>query len=321
MQPAVRKNGARASIAPALRRDTEPCNVVESLQHAATFRRNARAAFVLLELVGAEPGAVFRVVPPGVSLGRLESDGALVFRDATVSAVHARIHLDDGVVVVEDLASRNGTFVNDTRVAATARLADGDYVRLGSTVLKFSMMAQLEEGVLRTMFDRASHDALTGLYNRRYFDERLASELSFARRHDMLLGLLLMDIDHFKQVNDQCGHASGDAVLRVVSGSIQRLMRPEDVLSRYGGEEFTAILRATSLRNLQILGQRVCHHVETLAPVPSHDLSVTVSVGVSLFAPDRGYASGDAMVAAADVALYAAKAQGGNRVVLSSAPG
>jgi two-component system cell cycle response regulator len=138
----------------------------------------------------------------------------------------------------------------------------------------------------------------------------------------MLLGLLLIDIDHFKQVNDQCGHASGDAVLRLVAGSIQRLMRPEDVLSRYGGEEFTAILRATSLRNLQILGDRVCHRVETLNPVPNRqDLSVTVSVGVSLFAPDRGYESGDALVAAADVALYAAKAQGGNRVVLSAFPG
>src|SRR5687768_9387348 len=223
MQPAFRANGASAQNSAALRRDTEPCDVVggargEPRQHVATPRRSQRTAVVLLELAGAEPGAVFRVVPPGASLGRLDSEGGLAFRDATVSASHARIHLVDGAVVVEDLASRNGTFVNETRVTTTARLTDGDYVRFGNTLLKFSMMDELEEGVLRTMFERAHHDALTGLYNRRYFDERLRSELSFARRHDMLLGLLFIDIDHFKKVNDQLGHASGDAVLRLVAG-------------------------------------------------------------------------------------------------------
>jgi diguanylate cyclase (GGDEF)-like protein len=271
----------------------------------------------LLELVGAQPGAVFRVGPPGALLGR--SEGAeVVFRDATVSAAHAQMHVEDGVVVVEDLSSRNGTFVNDKRVARTERLTDGDYVRLGSTLLKFSMMDDLEERVLRTSFELARHDPLTGLFNRRYFDERLRSEFLFARRHDTLVGLLFIDIDRFKRVNDTRGHATGDAVLKLVASSIQRMMRPEDVLSRHGGEEFTAILRATSLRNLQILGARVCQRVETLALEPApHEFSVTVSIGVSQSGPDRRYDSPEALLAAADVALYAAKSAGGNRVVLA----
>lgn len=317
--------GARAPARAASRRDTKPCDIAladaagEVVVPPPTLSRNGRTHVVLLELVGAEPGAVFRVVASGASLGRAES-GGLVFRDATVSTVHASVHVGNGVVSIEDRSSRNGTFVNEMRITTRAQLTDGDYVRLGSTLLKFCMMDQLEEGVLRNLFELARRDPLTGLYNRRYFDERLRSEFSFARRHGALLGLLFIDIDRFKQVNDASGHGTGDVVLRLVADSVQRLMRPEDVLSRYGGDEFIAILRTTSLRNLQILGTRVCRRIEGLVPDGARrGCSVTVSVGVSQLGAERGYESGQALVAAADAALYAAKAQGGNRVVLASA--
>ena len=156
----------------------------------------------------------------------------------------------------EDLSSRNGTFVNERRVVERTPLVDGDYLGVGggSTLFKFSMMDDFEEGVLRTLFDLAQRDPLTGLYNRRYFDDRLRSEFLFAQRHDATLGFLFIDIDHFKRVNDTHGHPMGDAVLKLVARSIQKMMRPEDVLARYGGEEFTVLVRATSLRNLEILG-------------------------------------------------------------------
>jgi len=319
--PVPGNDEASAAARSTSRRDTKSCDVGavnaagEPVRPTTTLCRNGRTHVVLLELVGAEPGAVFRVAPGGASLGR-DEDGGLVFRDATVSKVHASVLVQNGVVSIEDRSSRNGTFVNETRVTTRAQLTDGDYVRLGSTLLKFCMMDQLEEGVLKNLFELARRDPLTGLYNRRYFDERLRSEFSFARHNGTLLGLLFIDIDRFKQVNDVSGHATGDVVLRLVADSVQRMMRPEDVLSRYGGDEFIAILRATSLRNLQILGARVCRRMESLV---RRECSVTVSVGVSQFGPDRGYESGDALVAAADAALYAAKSQGGNRVALASA--
>jgi PleD family two-component response regulator len=139
----------------------------------------------------------------------------------------------------------------------------------GSTLFKFSMMDEFEEGVLLTLFDLAQRDPLTGLYNRRYFDDRLRSEFLFAQRHDAPLGFLFIDIDHFKRVNDTRGHPMGDAVLRLVARSIEKMMRPEDVLCRYGGEEFTVLVRATSVRNLEILGARI--GVRALEPRAGRD--------------------------------------------------
>jgi len=160
-------------------------------------------------------------------------------------------------------------------------------------------------------------DPLTRLYNRRYFEGRLRSAFAFAERHGTLLGLLLVDIDHFEQVNDTCGHAVGDVVLKLVAGSIQKIIRPEDVLVRYGDTEFVVIVCATSLRNLEILGSRMCRRVAALAPDLAENavtVTVTVSVGAACMGPDVPCASAEALLGAADQALHQAKTTGRNRV-------
>jgi diguanylate cyclase (GGDEF)-like protein len=241
--------------------------------------------------------------------------------DDSISWEHARLTIDDDGAHVEDLSSTNGTFVNNRRVEQRTRVEDGDYLRLGggSTVVKFSMVDAFEEHALRTLFELTLRDPLTRLFNRRYFDDRLRSEFAFAERNGFVLGLLLIDIDHFKRVNDTCGHQVGDTVLRVVAGSIQKMMRPEDVLARYGGEEFVAMVRSTSLRNLEILATRVCRSIQALAfDLPDRDLSVTVSVGVSCTSHDAPSPSAEALLTAADEALYAAKAAGRNRAATAS---
>ena len=274
---------------------------------------------MLVELQGAQPGAVFRVEAPTAVIGR--STGAQVsLSDTTVSWEHARLRIDGGAVIAEDLSSRNGTFVNEHRITGPTPLIDGDYLGVGggSTLFKFSMMDEFEEGVLRTLFDLAQRDPLTGLYNRRHFDERLRSEFLFAKRHDTPLGFLFIDIDRFKRINDTRGHPVGDAILKLVARSIEKMMRPEDVLSRYGGEEFTALVRAGSLRNLEILGTRICHRIQALAFVlSSQGLGVTVSIGVSYMDATQRFDSAEMLIASADAALYEAKAGGGNRVSLS----
>lgn len=242
----------------------------------------------------------------------------IALADASVSWEHARISVESGSVYIEDLASRNGTFVNEQRVRERSRLDDGDYLRLGSngTVLKFSMMEEFEEQALRTLFELTLRDPLTRLYNRRYFDERLLSEFTFAQRRGTELALLLIDIDHFKHFNDTYGHQVGDAVLRLVASSIQRLMRPEDVLARYGGEEFVVIARGTSLRNVHILGERLCHQIQALVlELPDPDLRVTVSVGASAIDPGELKGSADDLLRTADQAVFEAKAAGRNRTV------
>ncbi|HVR20310.1 MAG TPA: GGDEF domain-containing protein [Polyangiaceae bacterium] len=286
---------------------------------AVKLSRLDRTRAVLVELQGAHPGAVFRVDAPSAVIGR-SSRAELSLSDTTVSSEHVRLTIEKGAVFAEDLSSRNGTFVNERRLVERTRLVDGDYLGVGggSTIFKFSLMDEFEEGVLRTLFDLAQRDPLTGLHNRRYFDDRLLSEFLFAERHDASLGFLFIDIDHFKRVNDTHGHPMGDAVLKLVSRSIQKMMRPEDVLARYGGEEFTVLVRASSVRNLEILGARICHRIHALAFVlSSQGVGVTVSIGVSCMDTDRRFDSARALLAAADEALYEAKANGGNRVCVA----
>jgi diguanylate cyclase (GGDEF)-like protein len=143
------------------------------------------------------------------------------------------------------------------------------------------------------------------------------------------LSVLLVDIDHFKRVNDTYGHAVGDLVLQTVAACIQRLLRPYDVLCRYGGEEFVVVTRDTSLRNAEILAERIRRHVEHLHfDLTGTPAAVTVSVGVSSIEPKLSDGSeAEALLSSVDRALYEAKEAGRNRICStpprpqSSAPG
>jgi diguanylate cyclase (GGDEF)-like protein len=284
--------------------------------------RPERPCLVLLQLEGSQPGAVFSVRGPSALVGR-KGNADVHLGDATVSWEHARLTVESDGIYLEDLSSQNGSFINDRRIHERTRLTDGDYLRFGggSTVVKFSRMDEFEERALRTLFELTLRDPLTRLYNRRYFDDRLLSEFAFAQRQHSELALLLIDIDHFKHFNDTCGHQVGDVVLKLVASSIQKMMRPEDVLSRYGGEEFVVIARGTSLRNIHILGERLCHQIQALVlDLPDHDLKVTVSIGAACVGPDAMSPSADALLKSADQALFEAKASGRNRTISARWP-
>src|SRR5581483_6850222 len=149
-----------------------------------------------------------------------------------------------GEVTIEDLKSANGTVVNGEPVGATAALKDGDKIRLGSTtILKFTYHDHLDESFQQQMYDAALRDALTKAFNKKYFLDRLETELAYAKRHAAHLSLLMIDIDHFKQVNDTYGHLAGDFVLSRIARIALGTVRTEDVFARYGGEEFGVICR------------------------------------------------------------------------------
>jgi diguanylate cyclase (GGDEF)-like protein len=159
----------------------------------------------------------------------------------------------------------------------------------------------------------AKIDALTGLPNRRYFDEVLAIERPRRRANDSL-GILMIDIDHFKILNDRFGHATGDRVLRAVAGAITQAVRADDTPARYGGEEFAVLLRRTSAEQAVEVGERVRRAVVRLHPASlGIDEPVTVSVGVAVAGKDQVAIPG--LVERADQALYRAKRLGRDRVV------
>ncbi len=272
-----------------------------------------RAVFTVL--TGPEPGRLFALDGEELVFGRDESAVGRLLDDG-LSRRHARVFRRGGETCVEDLGSTNGTFVGEERLTGPRALAEGDRVGLGrNVVLRYSLLDALEEEAQRVLYESTVRDPLTRAYNRRYFDERLQSEYSYAARHGADLTVAFIDVDHFKKINDSHGHAAGDAVLAQLARVVGRALRSEDVFARYGGEEFVVLLRGVSATRALQFGERVRSLVESLeVTCDGRRIPITASVGVATYGGGRTFAAPGALVAAADAALYQAKAHGRNRV-------
>jgi diguanylate cyclase (GGDEF)-like protein len=219
--------------------------------------------------------------------------------------------------VIEDLDSRNGTFVGGSAITRK-RLSDGDSIQLGPRVgLRYSLTDANQEELLQRLYESSTRDALTGAYNRKHFEERLSAEVAYGLRHNVDTSLILIDIDHFKRINDTHGHQTGDAVLRQVAATAARRLRTEDVLARFGGEEFAVILRGTSRLGAGLVAERLRAVIAALpAIVDGKPIPVTISAGCASLecCSER---SGHELISVADRRLYRAKNGGRNRVVAS----
>jgi len=164
----------------------------------------------------------------------------------------------------------------------------------------------------------ARHDALTGIANRRHFDERLRQEFLRAMRGKEPLSLLMIDVDHFKQYNDKNGHQAGDACLmKVAQAIVANLRRPADLVARYGGEEFVVVLPGTNPTGAHERAEAIRKKIEEMKverPDTHENTSVTVSVGVAVTYPAQAGSTPTKLIAAADEALFGAKRGGRNRV-------
>jgi two-component system cell cycle response regulator len=272
----------------------------------------------LVVVAGAGVGEMYRLEGDEAVVGR--SDGAQ-FRiiDDGISRRHARIFRKGGGLSVEDLGSANGTLVNGQPITERA-LNDGDKISIGSTtILKFTYHDKIDEVFQQKMYEAALRDGLTKTYNKRFMLERLAAELAYYKRHKAELTLVMMDIDHFKAVNDTHGHPGGDAVLVKASAVLQSTLRAEDILARYGGEEFCVLCRNTDVVGGVVIGERMRRRIEeTTFEHAGKTFPVTISVGVAS-ASGAGAGSVESLIQAADAALYAAKRAGRNRVCVQPA--
>lgn len=168
----------------------------------------------------------------------------------------------------------------------------------------------------RLLSEVSSRDALTGLYNRWFVVEKIDSELNRALRHGSPMALLMLDIDHFKRVNDTFGHPAGDQVLQAVGKLLRDSCRVYDVPGRYGGEEFCIVLPETKLGNTTVVAERIRTRLEsTQLPCGDGSIVVTASIGIAgMESPDAdGILSPAALIDRADRALYSAKNRGRNR--------
>jgi two-component system cell cycle response regulator len=290
-----------------------PTTLVAPVSSVAPQRRA-----VLTVVRGGDVGRVMRLAGAlSFTLGRRATCSYGV-EDPAVSGMHARIVAAGEDYYIADDGSTNGTFVNGVRVEAEpVKLADGDRIMLGPTVLlRFAFVDPAEEEALQRIYDATLRDALTGVFNRKHLDERLDAEIAYARRHATALSVVMLDVDHFKQVNDTHGHRTGDAVLKAVADTLVHGLRTEDVVARYGGEEFVVIARATRLPEATLLAERLRELMAHVAVGdPSHALRVTLSAGVASLECCGETRTTAALLSIADRRLYRAKDAGRNRVV------
>ena len=191
--------------------------------------------------------------------------------------------------------------------------------KLAVTVTEQVALALSNIRLRETLRNQAIRDPLTGLFNRRYLEESLQQEISRAERSTQQIGVIMIDIDHFKRYNDTYGHEAGDAVLNELGRFLERSLRGGDTPCRYGGEEFTVLLPGVSLENALLKAERLREGAKALN-VQYRGRSVgaiTLSMGVACY-PDQGF-TGEALLRAADQALYRAKAAGRDRVVSAGA--
>jgi diguanylate cyclase (GGDEF)-like protein len=277
--------------------------------------RGRRDRPFLIVIGGASVGEMFAIRQAEIIIGR-SRDSNMRFEDEGVSRRHARVTSEAGDVHIEDLGSANGTFVNGDPVRARRALADGDKITLGPiTILKFTYSDDLDETFQRQMFEASLRDGLTKAYNKTYFMDRLEKEVAYSRRHGVPLSLIILDVDHFKRINDTYGHPAGDAVLVHIARAAIGSLRKEDVFARYGGEEFAVICRGLDVPRGRQLAERLrLAAAATRTPHEGQDLVVTVSVGVA-GCLEAGAETPADLISAADQALYEAKRRGRNRVV------
>jgi two-component system, cell cycle response regulator len=275
----------------------------------------ARTKPVLTVLTGSMSGKQFKVSKGTAVIGRAPTVELRV-EDDGISRTHARIRAETNRAWVEDMGSRNGTFVNGAKIGVATELRDGDKIQVGrSTIIRFGFQDDLDESFHENLMSSALRDGLTKLFNKRYFLERLDSELKFAQRHTTALSLLMLDLDHFKKINDTMGHLAGDNVLSAIANVLHKAVRNEDVVARFGGEEFAIILRAIAIDSAHLMAERVRKLVEgTLIQLDGgKEMKCTVSIGIACY-PTTPCKTLEQLVEAADKALYRAKHSGRNRV-------
>ncbi len=185
--------------------------------------------------------------------------------------------------------------------------------------LRYSNLVLADSFEMQRMYQQfATIDALTGLHNRGWLDEMFGREIQRSTRDGLTACLLMIDVDHFKNINDEYGHLAGDRVLVAVGESIRKPLRPNDLVARFGGEEFSVLLPETSLQNAVTIAERLRERISETDPViiDNKELAkVTVSIGVAEFKPGDSL---ETMIASADAAMYQAKKAGRNCVRVAS---
>jgi len=278
--------------------------------------------WALIRYVGEPIGEVVPLRPPGISIGR-SSENDVSLCEAEVSRHHAQVSLSrlgevGCMVQMMDLGSTNGSFINGRRIETPQvpiALQHGDVIRVGAHAFKLKRLDALERHYHEAMMAQTSLDTLTGVNNRSAVLAFLEKHADLARRYRRPLSIILADLDHFKNVNDRYGHATGDLALQAFGALVRKRLRASDLVGRIGGEEFLLVLPETHGPEAVGVAEnlRSAFAKEPLLPAGGEEpFHVTCCFGVAQL--QNRDVNGGSLLARSDVALYRAKAMGRNRV-------
>ena len=285
----------------------------ETLEMKLKKARKTPACLVIIH--GKALGQQFLLTCQEIVIGRqIHCD--IHINQEMVSRRHARVLRDgSGNFAIADLGSKNGTRVNDRELSSGEAfpLRDGDLIRIGDVIFKFLAEGSFENVFHAEMKNLASVDDLTKVYNKKSIMGSLEEGFKVAKIMGDPFSIIIFDIDDFKSINDQFGHAAGDYVLSEIPKALKGVTRQHDHIGRFGGDEFLIVLRNTSLPNACRIAERIKSKVEKRVFRHEDDkFHLTVSLGVA--SADSSTESAETLFKAADKANYNAKREGGNRV-------
>jgi len=272
--------------------------------------------FYLIIVYGDNIGKIYPLDRKTITIGRSD-EFDIQLTDSSCSREQAIIEFnDDNKPVLKDLDSTNGTFVNGSKITEI-NIEDGDKIMFGvSSVFKFAILDSLEAEFQMNLYESSINDHLTGAFNKKYFLDTLSKEFSYSLRHNSSLGLLMLDIDFFKKINDTYGHIVGDIVLKEIVKRIENNLRNEDILCRYGGDEFAVIFRDFKSGFVKITAERIRLFFDGKSiNCKDHRVNISVSIGTATLDNENIATPGD-MIEIADANLYQAKHSGGNCIVI-----
>lgn len=272
----------------------------------------------LLMISGPQIGRNFSMIEEEFMIGRAHHCD-LPIEDELVSRHHCKIVFTPQGAILKDLGSTNGTLLNGRRIREEVVLNEGDQIQVGGLViLRYHLQEEVEAKFIGSLFESATKDFLTSAYNKKFFTERLREEFSHALRHQKSLSVLVIDIDHFKKVNDTYGHLAGDIAIQKVAHHLMSNTRRDDIVARFGGEEFVVLMRDIEKNQALRLGEQIRSQVESLEiEAKNHKFKVTVSVGLASMGPqnEAHFRHFNEFLELADKKLYQAKEEGRNRVM------
>lgn len=294
------------------KKESDITNVIDNNTLNCKLKEAKNSKSYLRQMTGTFIGRKY-LLDKGISFIGRDPGLDITVPDASVSRKHAELVFDGEQLEVIDRGSTNGTYINDKKIKRSI-VCPNDFLRVGNIIFKYTVPGDIE-GVFHDELHNLAHlDGLTGAFNRKYINEYLATETKRCKDLGLPLSIIILDLDHFKSINDKFGHLAGDYVLKECISLIkEKVLRVSDVLGRYGGEEFCIILSEAPVKRARDVAERTRIAIEEHKfEYNNKILPITISLGVAEISERIN--TSEEIIDEADANLYKAKTSGRNQV-------